>query len=258
MLGLRAVRRADEAHAVADRRATAARRARPGSRDHTVARQAQLVRQPAQRAHEQPQRGTLLLDARRGSRRSLRARRGRAPTRSAPGRITRSRRGRSAAPGRAWRRSWPCAPSRRPNSSSTSAARDLRGQHPLGGEWNVPTFSAREWRSAADAALGANGSCTCTKSNARARADPRSCATRRSAATPAAPRRREREALADRQHLGAALVGEHRRPGRRRSALPRARPSRTSSRESDGATTTTRCPRVHSSSDTRSTYVLTS
>jgi hypothetical protein len=31
--------------------------------------------------------------------------------------------------------------------------------------WKLPTFSAREWRSAALAALGANGSCTCTKSS---------------------------------------------------------------------------------------------
>ena len=31
--------------------------------------------------------------------------------------------------------------------------------------WNVPTFSARLWRSADDDALGANGSCTCTKSS---------------------------------------------------------------------------------------------
>ncbi len=33
------------------------------------------------------------------------------------------------------------------------------------GAWKVPTLSAREWRSATDPALGAHGSCTCTKSS---------------------------------------------------------------------------------------------
>ena len=46
--------------------------------------------------------------------------------------------------------------------------------------------------------------------------------------------------------------------GSRCCASTRARPSRTSSRESDGATTTTLWPRAHSSSDSRSTKWLTS
>ena len=56
-------------------------------------------------------------------------------------------------------------PSRRPNSRSTSGRATWVDTKRSVGEWNVPTFSAREWRSAALDALGANGSCTCTKSN---------------------------------------------------------------------------------------------
>ena len=56
-------------------------------------------------------------------------------------------------------------PSSRPNSSSTTLRAICVETKRSVVEWKVPTFSARECRSAADAALGANGSCTCTKSS---------------------------------------------------------------------------------------------
>ena len=56
-------------------------------------------------------------------------------------------------------------PSRRPNSSSTTLRATWVETKRSVVEWNVPTFSARECRSAADAALGANGSCTWRKSS---------------------------------------------------------------------------------------------
>ena len=91
-------------------------------------------------------------------------------------------------------------PSRRPNSSSTSGRATWVDTNRSVGEWNVPTFSAREWRSAAEDALGANGSCTCTTSSdgvlqqvlERARHVQRE---RHRAAAP------ERQRLADGQHL---------------------------------------------------------
>ena len=109
------------------------------------------------------------------------------------------------------------------------------------GAWNVPTLSAREWRSATDDVLGANGSCTWTKSNGarlqhvveRARD-----VERRRRRRPA-PRRRERQQLADAEHAA------RRRRGRRTSpARISRRDSRTSSGERDGASTTIRCPRA--------------
>ncbi len=51
-------------------------------------------------------------------------------------------------------------PSSRPNRSSTTLRATCVETKRSVVEWKVPMFSAREWRSAADAALGANGSCT--------------------------------------------------------------------------------------------------
>ena len=65
-------------------------------------------------------------------------------------------------------------PSRRPKSSSTTLRAIWVDTKRSVVEWNVPTFRARECRSAAEAALGANGSCTCTKSSsARSRSSSR-------------------------------------------------------------------------------------
>ena len=68
----------------------------------------------------------------------------------------------------------------------------------------------------------------------------------------------ERKRLPDGHHRTRSPARPSSASGSERSALTFARPSRTSSRESDGATTTTRCPREHSSSESRSTKRLTS
>ena len=55
--------------------------------------------------------------------------------------------------------------SRRPKNSSTKRRATCVESTRSLGAWKEPTLSAREWRSATDDALGANGSCTCTKSS---------------------------------------------------------------------------------------------
>ena len=55
--------------------------------------------------------------------------------------------------------------SRRPKNSSMNRRATCVESTRSVGEWKLPTFSAREWRSAAADALGANGSCTCTMSS---------------------------------------------------------------------------------------------
>ena len=148
-------------------------------------------------------------------------------------------------------------PSRRPNSSSTTLRATWVETKRSVVEWKVPTLSAREWRSAADAALGANGSCTWRKSSSArsSRLLERARDVQRQRHRAAAP---ERQRLPDGEHRGAARRRPNSASGSERIALTVARPSRTSSRESDGATTTTRCPRAHSSSESRSTKRLTS
>ena len=113
-----------------------------------------------------------------------------ARTRSAPGLDhAGSRRGSSARPGRAWRRSWRCG--RRGGRTAARPACAPPGSRRTRsvGAWNVPTFSACEWRSAADAALGRERLVHVDEVELGARrAAPRSCATRPAAATPS-PRR---------------------------------------------------------------------
>ena len=54
--------------------------------------------------------------------------------------------------------------SRRPKNSSTKRRATWVESTRSAGAWNVPTLSEREWRSATDDALGANGSWTWTNS----------------------------------------------------------------------------------------------
>jgi hypothetical protein len=55
--------------------------------------------------------------------------------------------------------------SSRPKKLSTKRrATSVESRRSLGA-WKEPTLSAREWRRAALEVLGANGSCTCTKSS---------------------------------------------------------------------------------------------
>ena len=100
-------------------------------------------------------------------------------------------------------------PSSRPNSSSTTLRATWVETKRSVVEWKVPTLSAREWRSAADAALGANGSCTCTKSSSTL--SSRSSSVRdTSSGSDTEPPRRKGSDWPDRQHRRAAGLGEQR------------------------------------------------
>ncbi len=147
-------------------------------------------------------------------------------------------------------------PSSRPNSSSTTLRATCVETKRSVVEWKVPTLSARECRSAADAALGANGSCTCRKSSSARSRNSSSVRETSSGSDTDPPRRNGSDwptASIDAQPGSAQSAS-----GSFLSARTFARPSRISSRESDGATTTTRWPRAHSSSESRSTKRLTS
>ena len=122
--------------------------------------------------------------------------------------------------------------------------------------WNVPTLSAREWRSAAEAALGANGSCTWMKSSSACSSSPSRVVETSSGRDTDPPRRNGSDcptAIIEAQP-GAAQIAF----GSWRIALTVARPSLISSRESEGAITATRWPREQSSSESRSTKRFTS
>ena len=142
-------------------------------------------------------------------------------------------------------------PSSRPNSRSTSGRATWVDTNRSVGEWNVPTFSAREWRSAALDALGANGSCTWTKSSSALSRNSSIERDTSSGSDTEPPRRNGRlcptpSTVAQPSSANAAFGSEL-------SLRIRARPSLISVRDSEGATTTTRWPRVQSSSDSRST-----
>ena len=83
------------------------------------------------------------------------------------------------------------------------------------GSWKVPTFSEREWRSAVDAVLGANGSWTWTMSRSAAPSSGSSGAAdverHRCGAGPRPAR--QRDALADGEHRRAVAAGPG-HPGR--------------------------------------------
>jgi hypothetical protein len=144
-------------------------------------------------------------------------------------------------------------PSSRPKNSSTTRRTTWVESTRSVAEWKVPMFRARECRSAAAEALGANGSCTCTKSNGTL---SRICSIVRetSTGTDTDPLRRAG---------GKGMLcptPSTRQPGSSNTAsgsdasrFATVRDSRISERESDGASTTTRCPRAHSSSESRST-----
>ena len=123
-------------------------------------------------------------------------------------------------------------------------------------EWKLPTFSARECRSAADAALGAKGSCTCTKSSS-ARSSRSSRVRDTSSGSDTEPPRLKGSdcpTATSEAQPGSSKIAS----GSELSARTFSRPSCTSSREAEGATTATRCPRAQSASDSPSTKRLTS
>ena len=255
VLGLGAVGRAGERDPLAQApgQRHGGRRGRVAQPDRRAP--VELGREAAQRAQEQPQRTPLLLggedDLGRPARRPPGGGAGRRRAGS-PG----SRRGSSARSGRASRRSSPCAPSRRPNSSSTTLRATWVETNRSVVEWKVPTLSAREWRRAADDALGANGSCTCTKSSSAWSSRSSSVRDTSSGSDTEPPRRNGSDwpTASTEAQPGSSKMAS----GSVRAFCTLARPSRTSSRESEGATTTTRCPRLQSSSESRSTKRLTS
>ena len=145
--------------------------------------------------------------------------------------------------------------SRRPKKLSTKRRATSVESSRSVEEWKEPTFSAREWRRAAFEVLGANGSCTWTKSSStraqqfldRARHVDR----QRRGPPPRAAAHVEH--LADGDHARGCpgrcpRAGSAGRPRAARSSL---REARTRSCERDGASTSTRWPRRESSSATR-------
>jgi hypothetical protein len=122
------------------------------------------------------------------------------------------------------------------------------------GAWKEPTLRAREWRSATEEALGANGSCTWTKSNAvRVSASSIVRATS-SGGAGGVPRR----AGASGSSSPTPRTATSPSAGRTSPARIRRRDSRTRSGDREGASTTGRCPRAASASETHRTNALTS
>ena len=147
-----------------------------------------------------------------------------------------SRPGRSGAAGRRSPRRRRCARRGARRRAARPCARPGWRRRARSGAWKVPTLSAREWRSAVLATLGANGSCTWQRSSAARskRSEIVRATSIGSAARRAAGQRRQR--LADGQH--ARLAG--RRARARRCARPcasraRARARTTAPRRAPGA-----------------------
>ena len=110
------------------------------------------------------------------------------------------------------------------------------------GAWNVPTLSDRDWRSATEAVLGANGSWTWTKSSGARLSTSSSVRATSSGGAGAAPRREgESGSSSPTPSTCTSPSGAKNSPAR----ISR-RDSRTSSGERDGASTTIRCPRCAS------------
>ena len=112
--------------------------------------------------------------------------------------------------------------SRRPKKLSTKRrARASRAAARLE-EWKEPTFSAREWRSAEREVLGANGSCTWTKSSATEPAVPSVRATSIGSATAVGlgPRRARRRAPRRARGRGRHLLAQRRAQRARCSIRP--------------------------------------
>ena len=117
------------------------------------------------------------------------------------------------------------------------------------GAWKLPMFSAREWRRAALAVLGANGSWTWTKSSGtsvKSSSSVRVTSTGRLGPRPLAestsPARKSDGVLPSPSSACGSLRAS--RNARRESVAARA--------DSEGATIRTRCPREASSLETAS------
>ena len=141
------------------------------------------------------------------------------------------------------------ASSRPKNSSTTRRATCVEMSRSVGA-WNEPTFSAREWRSAAAGTLGANGSCTCTKSKATLSSS--SSIVRATSTGTEAGRRAERKG-------STSPTPSTRTPSSATSPERTARREAcTRSSECEGATIATSCPRCTSRSEVSRMKALTS
>ncbi len=116
------------------------------------------------------------------------------------------------------------------------------------GAWKVATLRPREWRSAAEDALGAHGSCTWTTSK-----PPRSksSSTVRDTSTGSDGIARRGDSVGSSSPIAIRSAGSA-------SARSARRDSRTRSGEWLGATTVTRWPRARNSADSAATWPLTS
>ena len=177
---------------------------------------------------------------------------------SAPGRISSYCPGRSAAGARPSPRCWRCAASIRPKKTSTSIRATWVERTRSTGSWKVATLSDCEWRSAAEPVLGANGSCTWTRSSGTAPSS-RSSAPLTSSGIGAGRRRGP---------LGSGMLWPiastrgfsplSSASGSSAASRISRRLSRIAVRDSDGATIRTRWPRCASSSEVRATNSLIS
>ena len=144
--------------------------------------------------------------------------------------------------------------SRRPKNSSTKRRATWVESTRSAGAWNVPTLSEREWRSATDDALGANGSWTWTNSIGAAVSASSIVREMSSGGAGIAPRRAPASG-------SSSPTPSTRTPPSGSNSSPlrmRRRDSRTSAGSCEGASTTTRCPEAACSAARARTKALTS
>ena len=144
--------------------------------------------------------------------------------------------------------------SRRPKNSSTKRRATWVESTRSAGAWNVPMLSEREWRSATDDALGANGSWTWTNSIGATVSASSIVREMSSGGAGIAPRRAPASG-------SSSPTPSTRTPPSGSNSSPariRRRDSRTRPGSSDGASTTTRWPTSACSAASARTNALTS
>ena len=221
-------------HVYAVEQARADRRRRAGGDEHRRL-PVELGRQPPQRAQEEPQRGALLLVAERDPDRAFVG--GRASG-DAPGRSTAYSAGKIRCISSRVASNEALRASSRPKNSSTKRRATWVESTRSAGAWNVPTLSEREWRSATDDALGANGSWTWTNSIGAAVSASSIVREMSSGGAGIAPRRAPASG-------SSSPTPSTRTPPSGSNSSPlrmRRRDSRTNAGSCEGASTTTRCP----------------
>ena len=147
--------------------------------------------------------------------------------------------------------------SSRPKNSSTKRRATWVETMRSVGAWNEPTLSARECRRATEDALGANGSCTCTKSSG-ASVSTSSIVRATSTGGAGNPPRRWSGISSPTPSTRTPPSASNSRSGLSRADRISRRDSRTSCGDRDGASTSIRCPRPASAADSSPTKALTS